>query len=298
MNPKNQSPGAPARKHSPKPAFSSGRGALGWFIGLGLASVGLGAIVWVYVMVPKNQTTGQKPGPTEPFPPAIGLATNSAASADHTNTGPAAAINTAQHSENEGNGTDSEKAVELLQIGNRLLAEGKLNEAIEHFRHSLVHDPGSEDTHYNLAIALAQAGKIDEAIKSYEEALKILPDYAEAHNNLGNLLVKQNKYDLAIEHFTQSLQANPDSASAENNLGNALARQGKVAEATVHFAKAVYLQPNYVDAHYNLGNAYAVQGRLDEAIAEFTAALRYQPSFTPAINALSKAQQKKALTQK
>jgi tetratricopeptide (TPR) repeat protein len=202
--------------------------------------------------------------------------------------------NLSPHSEDEGEGTDTEKAVRLISLGNQSLSEGRFEEAIAHFKHSLIHEPGAEDTHYNLGIALGRSGKIDEAIEQYREALRILPDYAEAHNNLGNLLVKQGKFSDAIEHFKQSLELNPDSASTYNNLGTAMARQGKVTDATVHFAKAVQLQPNYLDARFNLGNSYAAQGRTEEAIIEFNAALKIQPDFSPAISALAKARQKAA----
>jgi len=191
--------------------------------------------------------------------------------------------------------TDRDKALNLFTRGTELLEQRKLTEAIEKFEASLRLDPESEDTHYNLAFALAKLGRTEDAIREYKEALRILPDYAEAHNNLGNLFKNQGKLDEAIQHFNAALKIIPDHPSARNNLGVALAQQGKIHEATLHFAKAIELQPDYVDAHYNLGSAYVSQGRLDEAVTEFTAALRIQPNFQPAGQALMKVQQTRAL---
>lgn len=192
------------------------------------------------------------------------------------------------HADEGSSMSEAEKAVGLLTLGNEVLAEGKIDEAIGHYRHALAHDPGSEDTHYNLAIALAQAGRIEESIEHYQEALRILPDYAEAHNNLGNLLSKQGKLDDAIKHFEQALEVNPDSASAHNNLGTALAKRGKITDATVHFAQAVYLMPEYSDARYNLATAYITQGRIGEAATELKELLQRDPQFEPAVRALAK----------
>ena len=43
--------------------------------------------------------------------------------------------------------------------------------------------------HNNLGIALVAEGKNEEAISHYKMAIKLNPDYALAHNNLGNALV-------------------------------------------------------------------------------------------------------------
>lgn len=219
-------------------------------------------------------------------------AANTPGSVSSASFNPTSSTNHVGHSADEGDGTDTEKAVGLISLGNERLREGRLEEAIAYFSHSLLHEPGAEDAHYNLGIALARAGRTEDAIQHYLEALRILPDYAEVHNNLGNLLVKQGKFDEAIEHFKQSIELNPESSSTYNNLGTALARQGKVSEATVQFAKAVQLLPSYVDAHYNLGNAYIAQGRVEEAISEYKEALKLQPDFRPAMTALGKARQK------
>lgn len=199
------------------------------------------------------------------------------------------------HSPDEEEMSEEEIAVDLLSDGTALLNEGRIEEALEIFYHSLDHDPESEDGHYNIAIALARFGRLDKAIGHYEEALRIFPDYAEAHNNLGNILVERGDIPKAIEHFEESLEIFPDSAATHNNFGKALGMRGNMPKATSHFATAVRMEPSYVEAHYNLGNAYLALGRTDEAISEFTIVLNLRPGFEPALRAMSRAQQKKAL---
>jgi Tfp pilus assembly protein PilF len=189
---------------------------------------------------------------------------------------------------------DVDKAVDALTKGNELLAQGKLNEAIEQYSLAVKFNPEDEDTHYNLAFGLARLGKLEAAKKSYVEALRIYPDYVEARNNLGNLLVKEGRFAEAVEQFREAIKNDPDKASLQNNLGNALARQGKVAEAIPFFHLAIQLEPNYTEARFNLANSYLSLKRYDEAIAELNAILQREPNFRLAAVALEKAQRQKA----
>ena len=187
--------------------------------------------------------------------------------------------------------TDVDEAVACLNRGTELLARGKIEAAIIEYTKAVKFNPEDEDTHYNLAFALAKQGNKAAAKQQYLEALRIFPDYAEAHNNLGNLLVNEGNFDEAIEHFKGALRISPDNASANNNLGNALARQGKVNEAVTYFNQALQLKPDYLEARYNLGNAYLAQRRIDEAVNVFSEILRRKPDFEPARRSLAKARQ-------
>jgi tetratricopeptide (TPR) repeat protein len=192
---------------------------------------------------------------------------------------------------------DLDKAVELMNQGTLLLAQGRNEEAAAEFTKAIQFNPEDEDIHYNLAMALARQGKRDLAKQRYLEALRIYPDHAEAHNNLGNLLVTEGKFDEAIEHFKATLKITPESASANNNLGNALGRQGKTAEAITYFVQAMKLKPDYIEARFNLANSYVLQRRFDEAIAEFSEILRRQPDFELARKQLGKAEQLRRMRQ-
>src|ERR1044071_6568958 len=48
--------------------------------------------------------------------------------------------------------TDVDKATEHVQIGNQLLAQNKVAEAVEEYRMAVKLNPDDEDTHYNLAL--------------------------------------------------------------------------------------------------------------------------------------------------
>ena len=172
---------------------------------------------------------------------------------------------------------DPSSSVAQNDFGEALAQQGKLAEAIEHYRQALNIKPDYADAHYNLGGALAQQGKLADAIHHYQRALQITPGDADAHTNWGGALAQQGKLAEAAEHYQQALRIKPDHAAAHNNWGAALTRQGNLAEAIEHYRQAVNIKPDYADAHYNLGGALAQQGKLADAIHHYQRALQITP---------------------
>ena len=203
-----------------------------------------------------------------------------------------------------------------LGLGEHLLGEGKIDEALGHLAEAVRIKPGDPTVHYTLGLALASQGKLEEAIGHYREALRIAPDFVEALNNLGAALARQGKldeatvqyreavrlnprhataqynlavslasqgnYEEAVGHYREALGIEPDSAAVHNNLAVALASQGKLDEAIGHYRDAIRIDPDYAQAHNNLGTALASQGKLDDAIARYREALRINPGYAQA----------------
>jgi len=72
--------------------------------------------------------------------------------------------------------------------------------------------PNFAAAHNNLGNALVAEGKNEEAISHYKMAIKIKPDYANAHYNLGIALVAEGKNEEAISHYKMAIKLNPDYA--------------------------------------------------------------------------------------
>jgi tetratricopeptide (TPR) repeat protein len=174
-------------------------------------------------------------------------------------------------------------------LGSALAAQGKLDDAIGHYRAALRIDPTYVEAHNNLGSALAAQGKLDDAIGQYRKALRMRPYYPEAHNNLGTALAAQGKLDEAIGHYRAALFMRSNFSEAHYNLGNALVRQGKLDEAIAQYSEALRINPTYVEAHNNLGSVLVRQGKLDEAIAQYSEALRINPIYAQAHNNLGMA---------
>ena len=175
-------------------------------------------------------------------------------------------------------------------LGETLVKEGRMDEAMAQFQKALEIKPNYVQAHNNLGIVLVKKGREDEGIAEYEKALAINPNYAEARYNLGIALVKKGRLDEAMAQYKKALEIDPNYVAARCNLGLALAQKGQLDAAIAQFQKAVEINPDYLDAHNNLGVAFAQKGRMDEAIAQFQEAVRLDPNNSSAQNNLAKVQ--------
>lgn len=138
-----------------------------------------------------------------------------------------------------------------INLGAALAAKGRIADAIGHYEHALVFQPGHAGAHYNLGIALGSQGRVDEAVWHYQRAVAIRPDYADAHNNLGVAFAAQGKSEDAAAYYRKALAANPDHAEAHNNLANIFREQGNFDQAMAHYDQAISIQPDNAEAHYH-----------------------------------------------
>ena len=62
-------------------------------------------------------------------------------------------------------------------------------------------NPNFADAHANLGNVLLAQGRLDEAAQRYQRALALKPDLAGAHNNLGIVLAAQGQFEEASRRF-------------------------------------------------------------------------------------------------
>src|SRR5215475_2213055 len=110
----------------------------------------------------------------------------------------------------------------------------------------------SLEAHFNLGNALMGQGKLDEAIAAYRRAIGIKPDYAVAYTTLGIALAGQGKFDEAIAAYRRAIGIKPDLAEAYPNLGNVLMDQGRLDEAIAAYRRAIGIKPDLAEAFSSL----------------------------------------------
>jgi spermidine synthase len=174
-------------------------------------------------------------------------------------------------------------------LGTALLAEGKHEEAISHYKRAIKLKPDYAEAYSNLGAAMVAEGKNEEAISHYKMAIKLKPDYAAAHNNLGTALRRIGKTREAVSHYRTAIKLKPDYTGAHNNLGTALRKIGKIEEAISHYKMAIKINPDYADAHFSLGNALLAKGKNEEAISHYKMAIKINPDYAVAHNNLGNA---------
>ena len=164
-------------------------------------------------------------------------------------------------------------------LGFVLTLQGKTEEGILFYLKALEIKHGDVDVRFNLGEALVRMGRVEEAIVEYREALKLKPESSVIHNNLAVALTKAGNYYDAVKEYREALRLQPDHAGAHNNLAMVLAYQGYLEEAIGHFREAVRIQPGYANAHYNLALALNRKGMSDEANFHFREAMRINPAY-------------------
>jgi tetratricopeptide (TPR) repeat protein len=167
-------------------------------------------------------------------------------------------------------------------LGNALLAEGRLDEAIDQYSKALEIKPDFPQAHYSLGIALFRKGQVDAAIDELQKALQLVPGYAAAHATLGDAFLQQGHPDRAVAEYQRALDIQPDLAAFHLNLGTVLFQEGRMEEAASQYRRALELQPEFAAAHYDLGNILLGQGKVEEAMSHYRKALEKQPGFAQA----------------
>ena len=97
-------------------------------------------------------------------------------------------------------------------------------------------------------------GKLDEALSLYTQAQSESPDAPEVHLSIGNVLFKKGDFEGAKEAY-QKAKAARDGVMAENahyNAGTASLAAGEALEAVEEFKKALTLDPEDHEARRNL----------------------------------------------
>jgi tetratricopeptide (TPR) repeat protein len=170
------------------------------------------------------------------------------------------------------------RAVTETNLGSALQAEGRLDEAIDHYHRAIELAPDFPPAYNNLASTLRAKGQVAEAIATYQQALRVRPQYPEAQYNLANALLDAGKPAEAIEHFQIALQSIPASVDVHNNLGIALMNEGKRDEAIAEFRAALAIDPDSLQSHLNLGNALGTAHQYDEAVQHLRRASALNPT--------------------
>ena len=158
-----------------------------------------------------------------------------------------------------------------------LLAQGRLDAAIERLSALLVLEPDFAKASFTLGQALWLQGKHAAAAERLRHGLRLMPQLAEGHNNLGLLYIALRDYDAAVQSFGAALAVKPDLAWAHCNLGNALQAQGKLDDAIESYRRALAIDPRHAESYVNLANVLKDRGDLDAAVASYRMALSLRP---------------------
>jgi len=158
-------------------------------------------------------------------------------------------------------------------IAERLINEGDLKGATDHYRKALDLDPRLPGLHYELAEAIFAAAPTDpqaqaDATKELETDIKLEGASARTECIFGRIAVQRQDLNAAYAHYTRAFALNPASAEAQFGLGRALAEMDKPQEAAKYLRMAIQSDPLNDNAHFRLAGVCRKLGLNEEAEKE------------------------------
>src|SRR3954454_3877741 len=90
---------------------------------------------------------------------------------------------------------------------------------------------------------LAAEGRLQEAINSYKHAIRLEGDNPDHHARLGDAYLFAEDSGTALSHYRRALRVNPDHADTHFSLAEVYRRFGKLKGAITLYRRAVALAP-------------------------------------------------------
>ncbi len=175
-------------------------------------------------------------------------------------------------------------------LGNKLLAKGKLAEAERAYRQAVALAPSDAQAWSNLGLTVWKLDRLAEAEACLKRALALKPNLAEARNNLGGVLEALGRFEDAGDQYRIAIDSDPKQAQPHCNLGAILHRLGKFEEAKVEYARALTLKPDFAEAWSNLGAAFLARSKFTDAEACLSRAREFAPNHRQVLSNLADVQ--------
>jgi type IV pilus assembly protein PilF len=143
------------------------------------------------------------------------------------------------------------------ELGQRYMASGDLQSALEKLTLALKFDPTYAPAHTVIAVIYERIKQPADAELHYRKAVELDPTKGDTNNNLGQFLCSTGRYPEATVYFQKAV-ADPFSHSADvalTNEGVCQLRAGDATGAEASFRDAIARNPNNAQALFQLANA-------------------------------------------
>jgi tetratricopeptide (TPR) repeat protein len=166
------------------------------------------------------------------------------------------------------------------QIGLAYYRKNDFAQAQSAFAKAIEEDPKNREAVQLRGLSLFQMGRPTEAIPFLKQVQSwIGPANVDANYVLGLCYMHTQKYDEARKSFAQMYGVPPDSAAAHLFLARMLLRQGYDPIAEQNAQQAVAMDPKLPLVHYLLGEFYLYKSNVQKAIDEFELERQLNPGY-------------------
>ncbi len=140
---------------------------------------------------------------------------------------------------------DTKNTKAQANLGLALEALGHTDEALAAYQKAIALQeqgaPKNAEPFIDLGNLLLQQNQIDEAIQNFHKARETSPQEPRVHESLGKAYLRQNKFTEAKAELEQAVSLAPDSAAAHYMLGQVFRKTGAMDRAKLEFDRAVEL---------------------------------------------------------
>lgn len=137
--------------------------------------------------------------------------------------------------------------------------------AQDEFKKAIKMNPSYSDAYHMNSYAMIAEGKLDEAMESALRSREMDPLSIMKLITVGNIFVFERRTDEAIIQYQKALEMDSNSGLARWSLGNAYLSKRRLSEAIDEFNKAILLSGDSPDEPAGLAIAYALAGNRTEA---------------------------------
>jgi tetratricopeptide (TPR) repeat protein len=137
-------------------------------------------------------------------------------------------------------------------------------------------------THYNIGNALVADGRVEAAKDHFRQAIRLHADNAVANHNLGAILAREGDLGGARAHFEAAIRIAPGYAQARFNLARALAEAGQPISAIDSYERGLAIEPNRADVLVELAEVQLETGEIEAAAQTYERARQLDPDLVEA----------------
>lgn len=179
--------------------------------------------------------------------------------------------------------------------GDRELAGGNAQRAIQEYRDALAYDGKNTTYQLHLAQALSQVGETDEARAYLLHLWTEAPGDGVVNLELARLSARAGAVDEALRYFHDAIYGvwdlDPEQRRREARLEliGMLLRQNRKNQADAELISLLALPPRRADAYAQAGDLFLQAGDPSRALEEFRRALRLSPAYEDALRGAGEA---------
>ena len=151
---------------------------------------------------------------------------------------------------------------EHFQFGVQRARDGRLHEAIGHFKYCIGLDPSFTDAYYLLGLVYYHLGLsyLRETDYAMTKVLELQAGHIDALVYRGLTRMRLGAFEAAQGDFQTILRVAPDTIPIRRDLANAYLRQGKIEAAMAAYKEVLDATPDDLLSRWNLRVAYAQRG--------------------------------------